>query len=468
MMRRHLLLVAAIALVGNQYFPAGTAWIQFARGQNPAAPEPTSGGQLTLTPGDPPVDQGPLHASYQEAYRKWRVADPNLERDAGGNPASIGTRADSVLAEAEKYFAVRRAYFDALAREAQQSTAPLETPVATPALDPAEEAAVDRYIAGQLNSTARNLAALPADQDPGFQQLRRTLEREHAALTTLMNLTKDLPKEQDQLQQSIAATEKARAEVVTNGQEFGSDLRREGQEAEKTATAWAGYYRALSDGARAAAGRSYPAGSAAPISGNPAPIASGNTIANTSAAPPSAKAVEIDPAKKTAPVRSQASAGPSTIAAINNAAINNAAINKGDESPADDHARVLRSTSPEIAPVSRYAGAWVYPEVGEHYHGSRPASVDLLLTEQNGGIIGTFVAKYRLLSGGATDVNLNFSFGGTYQNAHSQKFAILTAEGAMGTLELIPTTTFNMIEVLFSTEARPGKVHQGNFFLLRK
>ena len=43
-----------------------------------------------------------------------------------------------------------------------------------------------------------------------------------------------------------------------------------------------------------------------------------------------------------------------------------------------------------------------------------------------------------------------------------------TSGGAKGTLELIPGPAFNLLEVNFSTDEKPGTVRQANFLLVKK
>jgi hypothetical protein len=44
----------------------------------------------------------------------------------------------------------------------------------------------------------------------------------------------------------------------------------------------------------------------------------------------------------------------------------------------------------------------------------------------------------------------------------------MTSDGANGTIELIPGSAFNLLEVNFTTDPRPGKVRQGNVVLVKK
>ena len=81
---------------------------------------------------------------------------------------------------------------------------------------------------------------------------------------------------------------------------------------------------------------------------------------------------------------------------------------------------------------------------------------------------GSFQVKFRLPPGSTVDPIVEFSFAGPYQSAHTQSFPFTMADGAKGTFEMIPATTFNLLEVSFSTDERPGKINRGNFFIIRK
>lgn len=140
----------------------------------------------------------------------------------------------------------------------------------------------------------------------------------------------------------------------------------------------------------------------------------------------------------------------------------------------------IRSTAAANAPVTRYAGNWVYPTIGEHYHGAHPESVDLEMHSDNGHVTGRFRTKFRVPPGVTLDPIVEFTFEGDYQAARTQSFPFVTSDGAKGTLELIPATTFNLLEISFVTDtpaggapanskdAKPNKITRGNFFLIRK
>ena len=119
-------------------------------------------------------------------------------------------------------------------------------------------------------------------------------------------------------------------------------------------------------------------------------------------------------------------------------------------------------------PLLRYTGAWIFPAQGGLYHGAQPEFVDLVVHEDNGHATGTLFARFKLPPGSTGDPELRFDFAGDFQATRNQKFQLTTSENATGTIELIPGPAFNLIEINFQTEAKPGKVRQGNFILVKK
>jgi len=102
------------------------------------------------------------------------------------------------------------------------------------------------------------------------------------------------------------------------------------------------------------------------------------------------------------------------------------------------------------------------------YHGPQPEFVDLVVHEQNGHADGTLFGRFKLPAGSKDDPVLRFDFTGEFKATRNQTFALETSDGAKGTLELIPGPAFNLIEVNFQTEAKPGKIRQGNVVMVKK
>lgn len=119
-------------------------------------------------------------------------------------------------------------------------------------------------------------------------------------------------------------------------------------------------------------------------------------------------------------------------------------------------------------PLSRYLGAWTYPTVGAHFHGAQPLSAELVVREEDGRAQGTLSARFKLPPGNTGDPVVQFNFEGAFQSSRDQTFAVTTTDGAKGTLELIPGPAFNLLEVNFSTDEKPGTIRQANFLLVKK
>jgi hypothetical protein len=129
------------------------------------------------------------------------------------------------------------------------------------------------------------------------------------------------------------------------------------------------------------------------------------------------------------------------------------------------------STSPRSGsmplPLTRYTGAWTFPSAGL-FHGAQPEFLDLVVHEQNGRADGTLFARFKLPPGSKDDPVLRFDFSGDFKNTRNQVFALETSDGTKGTLELIPGPAFNLLEINFLTDAKPGKIRSGNAVLVKK
>ncbi len=354
----------------------------------------------------------PDRAAYQAAYRDWRAADPNLERDSATAGATLGARADQVAAEAAKYFGARKAYLDGLAADAEQRAAALEAVPAPPAF----EGNPSGYAASQRATIAASIDAIANDPDRGIQRLRQSLERERAALLALSSALADTQNGTGLVERTGANAEQARDKVAQHYRSLTAGLQQTALATGQEGTRWADYYRALSEGARA--------GAMAPAD---APVV-------TSAAP----RIITEPAP--------------------------AAV--GNPAPA------LRTRSVAALPLSRYVGSWIYPTVGAQHHGAEPESVDMTVRENNGHAQGTLSVRFRLAANRSADAVVSFDFEGAFQATRNQSFPLVTAIGAKGTVELIPGSAFNLLEVSFTVEEQPGDqpgvIRQGNFLLIKK
>jgi hypothetical protein len=128
---------------------------------------------------------------------------------------------------------------------------------------------------------------------------------------------------------------------------------------------------------------------------------------------------------------------------------------------------VVRPPSITTLPLTRYVGIWGY-HAGDKFFGSEPEILDLAVHEENGHAKGTFYARFKVARGSSNDPVLRFDFSGDFTPNRIQSFKLETSDGAMGTIDLIPGGPFNVLEVKFNTEIRPGKVHQGDVLLVKQ
>ena len=359
--------------------------------------------------------QAPLQdgrAAQQEAYRQWHATDPNLERDATSAGATLGARADKVAAQAAKYFSLRKDYLESRAADARRSDSLLEPENVAPDALPN----LDRFLSVQDTILRSSINTVAHNPDRAIQQLRAALERERAAIAAIGTALKDSQKSQDAAVQTSRAVEEARAKTSEDYRKLAAGLQDSEQLADKSGAAWAAYYRALSDAARGATAPVTSSGPALPLAGRePTAVAPGTPAVSNSAA-------ATAPAARPAPP----------------------------------------------VPLVRYVGAWTYPTAGAHYHGAQPESADLVVREENGKASGSLSARFRLPAGSTGNPVVRFDFTGAFGSSRVQRFAITTSSGLTGTLELIPGPAFNLLEVNFNIDDKPGTIHQGNFLLIKQ
>lgn len=118
-------------------------------------------------------------------------------------------------------------------------------------------------------------------------------------------------------------------------------------------------------------------------------------------------------------------------------------------------------------PLSRYTGAWTFPAKGTFF-GAEPETAELVIDEANGRMWGTLSVRFKLPRGSSGDPNLQLTFQGLLQETRSQTFPVETAEGAGGTIELIPGPAFNLLEINLQTDPRPNKVSTSNLLLVKR
>jgi hypothetical protein len=123
--------------------------------------------------------------------------------------------------------------------------------------------------------------------------------------------------------------------------------------------------------------------------------------------------------------------------------------------------------SPAGLPLSRYVGGWIFQDK-KLFFGAQPETVELLVREEEGRMSGTLSARFILPAGTSGDPVLKLDFQGLVQQTRNQVFPLRTAEGVGGTIELIPGTAFNLLEVNLQIEPTDNKVRSTNFVLLKR
>jgi hypothetical protein len=119
-------------------------------------------------------------------------------------------------------------------------------------------------------------------------------------------------------------------------------------------------------------------------------------------------------------------------------------------------------------PLARYTGTWSFPAVAGLFSGPKPEFVDLAVHEDNGQLKGSFYGRFTLPPGSRNDPVLRFDMIGPITSSRTQKLNLETTEGAKGTVELIPGGAFNLLEITFHIDSKPGKVDQADIVLLKK
>jgi len=191
--------------------------------------------------------QGPRDA-YQEAFRSWRQTDTALETDAATAKEALGVRADKVSAEAARFMAARKAFFEFVRETTQERARSLE-----PLVIPAQSDLVSRTeanVSTESTAASSSIAAIGSDPDRGLQRLRQSLEGERSALLALTSAMAVRRGAMAGVTQTAEAAELARTRVVEHYQTLGTGLEPVIQQTDQQAVEWTAYYKLLADGAR--------------------------------------------------------------------------------------------------------------------------------------------------------------------------------------------------------------------------
>ena len=283
--------------------------------------------------------------AYEQAYRDWRLTDPNLERDAAKGGDALPGRADKVAAAAGKFIAARKAFYDAqrgALAEKPNALKPFELPMETEGSRTAEA-----YLSAQEVSVTNSIQVFGGDPDRGIQLLKQSLEKERAALASLRSAIKIRESAMNEALQANENADRSRSGAADQIKAILASFEQSNQDAGQLAEAWPAYYRAVANGARG--------------------IGLGDTMP-----PPAIR-----------PSNSTPSSAPSPPVA------------SGRPAP--------------VVPISRYTGSWSFLPGVSTYHGLPPVSFEVSVREENGGFIGTVNARFIVTGNADPAVRFDFS-----------------------------------------------------------
>ena len=187
--------------------------------------------------------------AYQEAFQSWRRADPALETDAATAGEALGIRAGKVSAEAAKYMAARKGFFDFL-REATQEKARSLEPLLIESAQPDLVSRAEAGVSTETAAASASIAAIASDTDRGLQRLRQSFEEQRSALLALTSAMAVRRGAFAGVAQTAEAAELARSRVVEHYQTLATGLEQATQQTDQQAAERTEYYKLLADGAR--------------------------------------------------------------------------------------------------------------------------------------------------------------------------------------------------------------------------
>jgi hypothetical protein len=350
---------------------------------------------------------------YRALYKTWRQVAPALEQDAASPNAAFATQLQSSTEAAQRFFDARAAYFPAMQTEAVEQSKWLGQPFTRADAQLNTPADVQQLLAVAGAKAATIIRGYATDdKDPAIRRVRQALDRERAALRAL---TETINANKASVAALIDLTDEAEIQRSAVSQAQASAMARRAQLAEHVrfeATDWARYYKDLADGS----------------------VNGGRVLSTANTTVPGPFATTTGSPNPTAPAK-----------------ITRPATNVGGGQ----------------LPLSRYIGEWMFPNKGLFF-GPQPEAVDLVARESNGQISGTLTARFARTASGAEVPALTLSFQGPMQAAITQSFPLRTNDGGIGTIELIPGSAFNLLEVNIQTESAQNKSGSANFMLVKR
>jgi hypothetical protein len=190
--------------------------------------------------------------AYRTAYKSWREMDQNLERDAGGAGEALALRAATAAEAAAAYNVERYIFLRSFAdREAPNLQWLKETRIEPlPELAPAT--GLVNFVNREVNLVTASSAKLANDPDPSIRQLRQAFDKEQAALASLTTAITNRQKSEDVAVKASLSGEMALGTALEQYSILTSSLSKSADLMKQEGTAWAAYYPALAEAARAA------------------------------------------------------------------------------------------------------------------------------------------------------------------------------------------------------------------------
>jgi hypothetical protein len=342
-------------------------------------------------------------ANYRQLYDTWRQTEPTLEHDAGNGGASLAARAETAANAAKAFAAARHEVFKQSSDDAARHLTWIEKVQTSENSLGPPSVESQKIVNAASQLAARTADSLASTKDPVIQKLRQALEQERNSLALVTTAMQSRQKAAEATALATASLEDARAAAAQSYRPFAELAAQSMISFDRESEGWSAYYAALI---------------------NPPAI-------NTSQSP-------------AAPARA-------TTAAI--------APSTASRPPTTNSLR-------PATPASRFVGEWAFPATGL-FHGPEPEMVALTIKTDNGRLVGSLKAKFRVAAKGQ-DPAITLEFGGPVTEARNQTFALQTSEGAAGTIDLIPGRAFNLLEINFQTEPKENKIQTANFVLLKQ
>jgi hypothetical protein len=217
------------------------------------------------------------------AYRAWREADPNLERESVAGGAPIAQRADRLAAEAAKYAASRKELLEGIAGDEAKQISWIENSATPPESSAVAIDTDTRFVSSENARLTRTIGTFTDDPDKGIQRLRQALEREKVALTALTTAIAERQKASAAVQSAADQAEGARGKALDQMHPMLEAAKTAAADTATEAAAWVEYYRKVGEAAQ---------GEATPITVAPPGVAT-ITLTNPTPAPPTVTPVPL-------------------------------------------------------------------------------------------------------------------------------------------------------------------------------